>query len=179
MLAASGALNRQMFGRGVKPRAHPGVVAAGVGSGWPTVAKEGPEHWRRSVYIFLKRSVPFPLLEGFDAPGSAQSCARRIPTTVAPQALLLLNDAFSNEQAEAMAARVLREVGPVPARQVERAYWLALSRAPTATERQLGVTFLRGQRQRHREAGLAGPGRAALTDLCQVLFNTNEFVYVD
>jgi hypothetical protein len=178
ILAASGNLNRQMFGPGVKPRAHPGVAAA-VGSGWPTVPKEGPEHWRRSVYIFLKRSAPFPLLEGFDAPVGTQSCARRIPTTVAPQALLLLNDEFSNEQAEALAARVLREAGPAPARQVERAYWLALSRPPTPPQRRLGVAFLSAQQQRHREAGLAGPGQAALTDLCQVLFNTNEFVYVD
>jgi hypothetical protein len=178
ILAASGNLNRQMFGPGVKPRVPPGVLAAAAVT-WPPIAREGPEHWRRSVYIFLKRSAPFPLLECFDAPVGTGSCARRVPTTVAPQALLLLNDAFSNEQAEALAARVLREAGPAPARQVERAYWLTLSRPPTPAQCRLGVTFLCAQEQRHREAGLAGPGQAALADLCQVLFNTNEFVYVD
>jgi hypothetical protein len=54
-----------------------------------------------------------------------------------------------------------------------------LSRAPTDAERRLGVTFLRTQGRRHRDAGVAGPDQAALTDLCLVLFNTNEFVYVD
>src|SRR5262249_8999133 len=155
--------NRQMFGPGVKPRTHPGVIAGGATPGWPAVAHEGPEHWRRSLYIFVKRSIPFPLLEGFDAPSSSQSCERRIPTTVAPPALLLLNDDFSNEQAEALAARVLREAGPPPARQVERAYWLTLSRAPTDGQRQLGVAFLRTQRAYHIRTGVADPSQAALT----------------
>jgi hypothetical protein len=179
ILAASGNLNRQMFGPGIKPRIHPGVIAADATPGWPPVPREGPEHWRRSIYVFVKRSIPFPLLEGFDTPSSTQSCERRIPTTVAPQALLLLNDEFSNEQAAAMAARVRHEAGPPPEKQVERAYWLALSRPPTDAQRHVGVTFLHLQQEFHRKSGGSDPAQAALTDLCQVLFNANEFVYLE
>jgi hypothetical protein len=90
-----------------------------------------------------------------------------------------LNDDFTNEQAAAMAARLLREAGPLPDRQVERAYWLALSRPPTDGERRLGLAFLRAQQEQHKRAGARDPCAAALTDLCVVLFNANEFVYVD
>jgi hypothetical protein len=179
ILAASGTLNRQMFGPGVKPRIDPGVLAGAPTATWPEVKKEGPEHWRRSVYVFVKRSVLHPLLEGFDLPAGMQSCERRLPTTVPTQALLLLNDPFIEEQAEAMADRLLREAGPARAGLVERAYWLALARPPTPRERRLGVVFLREQEEQHHDAGLAAPARAALADLCHVLFNLNEFVYVE
>src|SRR5262249_3281025 len=179
ILAASGNLNRRMFGPGVQPRVHPGVIASGATPSWPAVPREGPEHWRRSIYVFVKRSIPFPPLERFYKPSSTQSCERRVRTTVAPQALLLLNDEFSNEQAAALAARVLREAGPQPEQQVERAYWLTLSRPPTAAQLRLGVAFLFAQQGFHQRARRSDPVRAALTDLCQVLFNSNEFVYLD
>jgi hypothetical protein len=166
VLSAAGTLNRQMYGPGVRPRIHPSIIATGSRPKWPTVTEEGPEHWRRSVYIFVKRSVLMPMMEGFDAPTATQPCERRLPTTVAPQALQLLNGQFIHEQAAALARRAAAEAGTDPAEQVETAYWLVLSRPPTDRQRQLGVEFLRGP-----GGGLAG--------LCHVLLNLNEFVYVD
>jgi hypothetical protein len=176
ILAASGNLNRTMYGPGIKPRIHPSLIATGSTMKWPLVEREGPEHWRRSVYVFVKRSVLLPMLEGFDAPTATQSCERRLTTTVATQALQLMNNAFANEQAADMARRVRREVGPDLAQQVERVYWLALARPPTAEQRALAVAFLRDQQALHR--GRPDPALAALTDLCHVMFNLNEFVYV-
>jgi hypothetical protein len=178
ILAASGNLNREMFGPGVKPRIDPGVIAGGASS-WPEVKQEGPEHWRRSVYVFVKRSVLYPLLEGFDLPNGMQSCERRLPTTVPTQALLLLNNPFTEEQAEAMAERLQREAPASRGGRLERAYRLALGRPPSARERRLGVRFLRAQEAQHHRDGKAGAERAALADLCHVLFNLNEFVYVE
>ncbi len=55
---------------------------------------DGPEQWRRSIYLFVKRSLPTPLLETFDAPVPSSSCGRRMQSTVPTQALALLNDPF-------------------------------------------------------------------------------------
>lgn len=162
ILSASGQLNRTMYGPGVKPRIHPGIIATGSTPKWPLVEKEGPEHWRRSVYIFIKRSVLHPLLEGFDAPTATQSCERRLHTTVPTQALMLLNNDFVHEQAGFLAERLKKEAGADVAGQIHRAYWLTLGREPTGRELELARDFVR---------------RHSLTDLCHVLFNLNEFVY--
>ena len=118
-----------MFGPGVRPKIPESIIAGGSKDKWPQLEQEGPDEWRRSVYIFVKRSLLLPMMEGFDAPSPTQTCERRMTTTVSTQALVLLNDDFSNQQAEAMAGRVIREVGDDVNRQVERAYWLALFQA--------------------------------------------------
>ncbi len=105
-----------------------------------------------------------PLLETFDLPENATSCGRRDVSTVAPQALALLNSSFAAEVAAALAARVEREAGSVPEDQVDRAFGVALQRAPSAEEGAAGVEFVRSR---------------SLVELCRVLVNLNEFVYVD
>jgi hypothetical protein len=178
ILQASGALNPQMYGPGVKPRIDPGIIAANYqpihlsAPLWPVVECEGPEHWRRSVYVFIKRTVLVPLLEGFDLPPPAASCERRIPTTVATQSLQLMNGQFLQEQAERMADRIRAEAGDQPAAQIDLAYWLALGRPATGAERRRAIAFL-------RERGAAGGASAARADLCHVLLNCNEFLYLD
>jgi len=196
ILAASGNLNLTMFGPGVHPRIHPSVIATGSTQKWPTVNKESSEHWRRSIYVFVKRSVLMPMLEGFDAPTATQSCERRLTTTVATQALQLLNNEFPNEQADYLAQRLLKEAGETPAAQIERAYWLCLSRGPTPEQLKVAEEFLAQQRSYHATRLASATGNApaepeaqaaresdtarhALADLCHVLFNLNEFVYVN
>ena len=180
ILAVSGKLNLKMGGPSIKPRIHPALLN-GSGNVWPTVAKEGPEHWRRSVYVFVKRSLALPFLELFDAPSPSASCERRVESTVATQALLMVNGDFVNEQARFFAERVQREAGANPAKQIERAYRLAYSRLPTADESQELSLFMERFRQMHRQAGRPTQEveRLALIDLCQVLFASNEFVYID
>jgi hypothetical protein len=189
ILAAADSLNLEMHGPGIHPRIHPSVIATSTTRKWPTVEHEGPRHWRRSVYIFVRRSVLMPLLEVFDAPTTTESCNQRSTTTVPTQALLLMNDAFTNEQSARMAQSVYRQAGNNLQRQVETVYWNSLSRPPLAVEQTDCSQFLETQRAYHRQrlhgsqVDLSTPDRKvillALTDLCHVMFNLNEFVYLD
>ncbi len=190
ILAASGKLNPLMYGPGVKPKIPDSVIDTGSKEMWPKVSRDGPDEWRRSVYVFVKRSVLVPMLEGFDAPTATQTCERRMTTTVATQALQLLNDQFSNEQAQYMAARVIHEVGDSIDREIDRVYWLSYSRVPTDDERRQAADFVSKQFQAGRQLLIdqrvnfdahaqAELHQRALADLCHVLFNSNEFVYVN
>ena len=94
ILVASGSLNREMGGPGIYPRIDRAVIGTGSTNKWPVDVEEGPATWRRSVYIFQKRSVVLPLLEVFDCPDSTVSSPSRSASTIAPQALALLNNSF-------------------------------------------------------------------------------------
>jgi hypothetical protein len=187
MLAASGQLNLKAGG----PSFYPPASAESLeglskkGDAWGTSPPE--EQRRRSIYMMTKRSLLLPLMTTFDFADTTQPCTQRNVSTVAPQALALLNNDFVHGQSTALAERVLADVGDDEAAQVERAWWLALSRAPTGRERSAALEHLQAQ-QRHL-AGRAGADgqalspdtarRLALASLCHVLVNTNEFIYVD
>ncbi len=164
ILAVSGALNLKMGGVGViPPLTSEEILAARTPRMWP--ANPDPsEHARRSVYLQVKRSMAVPMLQIFDAPDTARSCARRETSTVAPQALAMMNSSFVLEQADRFAARLRNLGGDDPGSQVDAGWALALGRAPTDAERQTALDFLR---------------RNSLPQLCLMLFNMNEFVYVD
>jgi hypothetical protein len=127
--------------------------------------------------MFHKRVVQYPLMQAFDAPDAAASCGRRIVTTVAPQALAVLNEPFIRLRAREFAERLRKEAGDAPAAQVKRAYLLALGREPSATELQASTAFLDGAAA--RRAGRGEKTDEALVDFAQVLFGLNEFMYVD
>jgi hypothetical protein len=118
------------------------------------------EQLRRTIYTFQRRSVMLPMVEVFDGANMNESCSRRNVTTVAPQAFTLLNGELTNREAVHFAARVAREAGPDPGEQIERAFRLALGRAPSPQEK-------------------ARASGAPLHQLAVVLFNLNEFVYVE
>jgi hypothetical protein len=173
VLAVSGRLNRAFYGPGVRP---PIPAEALAGHSDPkTVWRPSPadEAARRTVYVHVKRSLLVPLVESLDFCDTARSASRRAVTTVAPQALTLFNGDFVNEQARHLADRLEREAGADPSRQVEWAYRLALARPPAEAERARVLAFLRERRAEGTTA------RAALEQLCRVLFNLNEFVYPD
>ena len=90
---------------------------------------DDPSTWRRSLYVYSKRSIRYPLFETFDQPNLINSCDRRNRSTIAPQALLLMNNNFVLTEAEYFAERLRREAGDATRAQVERAYRLALGRA--------------------------------------------------
>jgi hypothetical protein len=190
ILSVAGTLNTQMFGPGVHPRIDPSVIATGSTSKWPVVEKEGPEQWRRSVYVFVKRSVLVPMLEGFDAPNATTTCDRRLVTTVPTQSLQLMNNVFGNEQALQMAQRLYREAGAELPAQIDRAYWLAFQRPVTDAQRAAAEEFVSAETEQHvarlkDDASVYEAERAnvaaerALADFCHVLLNANEFVYVE
>jgi hypothetical protein len=187
VLAVSGQLNAKMYGPSMFP---PVPKEALEGSSDPDkiwIASDEKEAARRTVYACVKRSMVVPLLEVLDFCDTARTSAKRNITSVAPQALSLFNGEFVNRQAEHLAVRLESEVGKDAEKQVERAYLLALCRPPQ--EKELGA--MKGFLQREADklvkesADSATPLPAetarhwALVQLCRVLFNLNEFAYVD
>jgi hypothetical protein len=154
MLAVSGTLDRRQFG--------PGTL--------DETSK------RRSIYFTVKRSKIMPMMVVFDAPDGLQGSGERPTTTIAPQALMLLN----NAQVRACAAGLARQLGNgSPEAVVKAGYATALSRPPSAAELADAVAFLAAQAESYRAAGKANGAELALTDFCQVLLCLNDFVYVD
>lgn len=118
----------------------------------------------RSVFLIQKRTVRVPFMETFDLPENSVSCARRNESIVAPQALSLLNSTLTVEASRALASRVQREAGDDLMKQVERAFVIALQRAPDKDEQRACVELAR---------------QRSLAELCRALLNLNEFIYVD
>ena len=183
-LAVSGLLNEEMGGPSVYPELPEG--AGKPRGGWKVSAPE--ERNRRSVYIFVRRNARYPMLEAFDMPDTHEACGRRNQTITAPQAMSLLNGKTSLEWAQAFAGRVLQEAGTDPNAAIDRAYRLAYGRRPDGFERDSVLTFFAKQSQLVADrTKLALPAKmpegydrtqaAALVDFCQMLLNSNEFVY--
>jgi hypothetical protein len=114
---------------------------------WPGKPDDDPSTWRRSLYVFSKRSIRYPLFETFDQPNLVNSVERRNRSTVAPQALLLMNNSLVLVQSKQFAERLRREAGPQPEAQVKRAFQLALSRAPERDELKQSVDTSRAARR--------------------------------
>jgi hypothetical protein len=170
ILSTAGTLNPQRYGPPVP------MVRQGDGE---VVTPADASGLRRSVYLQVRRSQPLTLLQAFDQPVMESNCTRRLTSTVASQALNLLNSDFVTRQAEAFAARVLRERPSEPAAQ---AVLTAFGRPATEKERATLAAFVEAQTQRHLQTlpGQQGEARRrAVTDLCHVLLSANEFAYVD
>jgi cytochrome c553 len=182
ILSVSGCLNPKLFGPAVKPRMNPEAISITNREKhydeWPGNVTDGPETWRRSIYIFSKRSNLFPFMQAFDAPNAVGSCTRRNPTTVAPQALALLNDPFVRGQSRAFAER-LSALGSMETR-VRSAFELAFGRDPRPDETARSLRFIDQQKNDYRASASNGEAEAAaITDFCQGLIALNEFSYVD
>lgn len=131
---------------------------------WPE-AMDQREHARRSVYLYVKRNFPLPMLSTFDAPDSSTSCSRRDNTTVAPQALTLMNGDFMVGQARKLAALARNEHPESAGTRVDFIWRRALGRMPGAAERGKALAILNDE--------------ASLDRLYLALLNTNEFLYID
>jgi hypothetical protein len=164
LLAASGELNRQPGGPGFRPPLPDELVRTLLKSQWP-VTPEVEQHHRRSVYLFARRNLRYPIFEAFDKPDANASCPRRNVSTIAPQALLLLNADDSVVAARRLAERIKTQAGDDRRAGIELAYRHILNRKPTAEDVRDAEQFLTSD--------------SALADLCLALFNLNEFVYVD
>ena len=154
ILAVTGALDPKMFG--------PGTLDAAMK--------------RRSIYFQIKRSQLSPMMVTFDAPDTLGSLGLRSSTTVAPQALLLMNNAQVRGSVRAWAKTLAAQ----PASDVvKRAYLTALGRPPSGDETATATDFLRTQAESYQAAGKVDAAELALTDFCQSLVSLNEFVYVE
>ena len=174
ILAVTGTLNLKMFGPGVYPEI-PKEVMAGQsvpGAGW---GKSPPEEQaRRSIYIHVKRSLLTPILEGFDLAETDRPSPVRFSSTQPTQALAMLNGAFLNGQADALADRLRREAGDVASAQVRLALRLVTGRDPSVAEVRRGMDLVESLSKRDS----IGPGGARKA-FCLVALNLNEFLYVD
>jgi hypothetical protein len=179
VLAASGTLNLEMGGKPFFPPLLESVRKSAPNGKWE-LTKEGPEVWRRSIYSYWKRGLRYPMFEVFDQPNPNVTCERRNVTTVPTQALTLLNNEFVLVQAKYFAGRVKETAGDDGAEQVRALYRVALSREPSTAELERNLAFLGEQSNYHRAKGAeADASLAALTDLCDVILNANEFVYIN
>ncbi len=167
LLAIAGTLNLKRGGPGVTPPLPPEVASTLLKNQWP-VTKDESEHNRRSIYLFARRNLRLPLLEVFDKPDSNLSCSRRDQTTIAPQALHLLNSPFARTRAAEFAKRVVASAETETLR-IELVYLLALGRLPSKEEVTACQLFL---------ANDTDP-LSAWTNLCHAMLNLNEFVYID
>jgi hypothetical protein len=163
-LAVSGLLNATVGGPSVFPPL-PANMPKPVG-GWD-VNKDAAQHHRRSVYIFVRRNDPYPMLNAIDFPDTHETCSRRNKTTTAPQALTLLNSPLMADWARHFAGRLKAQD---TAQQVKAAYRIAYARMPEPREMDSAMTFLASQSR-------TGDSAAALADFCLMLMNSNEFVY--
>src|SRR3569832_103741 len=130
MLAIAGRLNTKLCGPSVLVPIEPELVKMLKRPQYWAPTKDKAQYDRRTMYMIYKRNMRLPFLEVFDAPDTLLSCARREQSTHAPQALELLNGDFSNSMARSFAQRTYRAAGPYRKRLVERAFQLALGRAP-------------------------------------------------
>lgn len=182
-LFVDGSLDVKIGGPSVFPPIDASVLAtqSRPGNGWGAGDESASN--RRSIYVYVKRTLPLPELEVLDAADNSEPCPRRAVTTTAPQALNLLNGRFWNRRAEIFAARLLKEEGPHPSRQVDRAFRLAFGRKPSEAERKFSLEFLASEQRRRRRGGKESDrvesATAALSAFCLVILNANEFVTID
>ncbi|MCH2373865.1 MAG: DUF1553 domain-containing protein, partial [Planctomycetes bacterium] len=167
------------------------------------------EDFRRSIYVQVRRSKPVGMLRQFDMPEMKVNCEKRTSSTVSTQSLMLMNGEFVIEQSELFAKRLVREVPGDRRAQVALAWLLAYSRRPTSSELDRSLRFLEGQVEHLRSVEAAksspnvevaakstddgekkddvkdtaleslAPELQALTNLCQAVLGSSEFLYVD
>ena len=178
VLDAAGKLNREVGGEPFFPPI-PEALRLSFPKGKWEMTEQGPAVWRRSIYSYWKRGLRYPMFEVFDQPDPNVTCERRNRTTVPTQALTLLNNEFVLEQAKYFAERVASEGGGGGEARIRRAYLIALSRGPDGVELNRNLGFLKKQTEYHRARGEDDPDGAALVDLCDVILNLSEFVYVN
>ena len=165
MLSVSGQLDATRFG--------PAVVTAEDAAGLLNSNSS-----RRAIYLEVRRSRPETMLSSFDAPGAAVNCDRRSQATSAMQALVLMNGDFVRNQSAAMAKRVITEAGADPSIRISKAIELGFCRPPFAGEAGMLMQFMADQSALLKTEGFKGDvNEAGLTNLCQQILTSNEFLY--
>jgi hypothetical protein len=191
LLAASGKLEDKLGGPAVFPQVPSNFDAGPL---W-TASKDPAEQNRRSVYVFVRRSVPYPLMQSFDLADPSHAHHKRDVTTTPLQALTLFNSDVSFGWSQALAGRVIREAGKDETAQLNRLYEILFARDPSKTERAALKSFLDkqeklilakntdGKFEIAAPTGLKDSQRinpiraAALVDLVHTVSNSNDFAY--
>lgn len=198
LLVASGKLVDKQGGPGVFPAIPANLVTGNSNTdGLPfwKASKVEEDQYRRSLYIFNRRSVPYPLLESFDLAGNQEVHSKRDVTTTPLQALTLYHSDIVFGLSQALAGRVITEGGKKEDKQIDRLYQILFGRTPDKNERKLLTAYLDEQSKIIRDKAVTGklalneptglkdvsqidPVRAAaLVDLVHTVANSNEFAY--
>lgn len=185
-LSAAGTLNDTMFGPGVRPELPPNFGGA---AGWKV--SEPTDRTRRSAFIYAKRNLPYPLMAAFDFPDMHETCGCRTRTTIAPQALMMLNSGLILGAARQLADRANREADSAdPDARVAKAWMIAFGRSPKDRELESARQFIATQQQVIANSDQTRTGEdadrvhpsdvdQAFADLCHALLNANEFLFVE
>ncbi|WP_085317099.1 DUF1549 and DUF1553 domain-containing protein [Derxia lacustris] len=198
LLVASGKLVDKQGGPGVFPPLPAGLVTGNSNTdGQPLwkVSTKTEDHNRRSIYVFTRRSVPYPLLESFDMASPQEVHSKRDVTTTPLQALTLFHSEVVFGWSQALAGRVLTEAGPSESARLDRLYQILFGRTPYKAEREALHAFLEKQEQVVRDKAAEGrfglnvptglkdarsidPVKgSAFVDLVHTVVNSNEFAY--
>jgi hypothetical protein len=132
-LSVSGLLNTNIGGPSVYPPI-PSSVGDTVYGGFNWPESKGPDRYRRGMYTFSKRSLPFPLMAAFDAPSGETACPRRLRSNTPLQALTTLNEKTFVEAAQGLALRLMKEGGSDDRARIRYAFELCTGREPTSNE---------------------------------------------
>jgi hypothetical protein len=161
MLTVGGNINLAIGGEPIFPFIARDILAGQYRGKWQNTP-DGPAAWRRGVYVYRRRSLPYPMFDTFDHPDMNVTAGARNVSTVPTQALTLLNNPFVLSQAQRLAERVSAETGDVRA-QIDLAYRVALARPPAAAEVAVAVDLIAHQ---------------SLAAFTHVLLNLDEFMYI-
>ncbi|MBS1161083.1 MAG: hypothetical protein H6R15_3502 [Proteobacteria bacterium] len=198
LLYASGELNDKVGGPAVFPPINKALVtgAADFDGNRAWVVSKDKEDWnRRSIYIFSRRSLPYPLLSNFDPANPSQAHHKRDVTTTPLQALTLFNSDITVNWSQALAGRVINEAGKDENAQISRLYQILFSREPSKAESAALKAFLvkeeaavqqkvvNGKFEVAVPVGVKDPKLvnpvhgAAFVDLVHTVANSNDFAY--
>ena len=193
ILACAGSLSEKMYGTASPVAADEvGQIIVGLpdrdlaGGPLNQGITLGEDEFRRSIYVQVRRSMPLGMLEPFDMATQSPNCELRPTSTVAPQALLMMNNALVVREAAKFAERVRMAAGEDLSTEVTFAWSTAFNRTPTSEQLAGGIAFLTRQTRQiaaripedqvSREPPAA---QQALASFCQALLSTNSFLYVD
>lgn len=192
MLAATGSLIQASYGPPSRIGCDPsGRIIVGIDKGTINshkVESAGQDDFRRSIYVQVRRSAPLTVLDAFDAPTMTPNCQLRNQTTVAPQSLLLMNDTFVLDNARRLADRLESEFPHDRRQQLERAWNLLFSKPATEADLQRGLAYLEEQTKalteyhhgiQHAKGVVPNPPQEAMASLCQILYSSNRFLYIE
>jgi hypothetical protein len=161
-LSMAGLLNRKAGGPSIRPPLPKEITSTIRNKNWQ-ISPDSADHTRRSIYIFVRRNLRYPMFDIFDSPDTNASCPQRNESTTPTQSLILLNSRFSLTIADSLAERLAREA--TPENRVRQLYLLLFAREPRADELETTAEFL--------------TNGGSLSDLCLALLNTNEAIYID
>jgi hypothetical protein len=170
ILAVSGSLDRRMFGKSVPPYLTPHMA----GRGRPPSPGPLDGDDRRSIYLNVRRNFLTPMFLAFDYPIPFTTIGRRSVSNVPAQALALMNNPFVVQQAELWAKRCLANHDREASQRITDLYLAAFGRPPNDKELEEAMEFLQGEGELSQRVDVP-----AWRDLCHVLFNVKEFIFIN